>query len=322
MKATREAVDKTASAARVARDMVKAAGSATVHAAATVGRGSYDAAAATGRATIGAANVVVRATSDTAIVVNRATTDAASAVGRATSDATRAVGRVATDAAAVTVAIAQWIAAQPFDTTPHAPATLDALHREGFHGVSAAGTELWTSPSSVARIIRLPKGLRSGPGEFDEAIVKVAIADAGAATVSILVPSTGFHWTTTLPAKSPELAVPGLAINALGWANLGILVACSLESLPRATGISLIVRISLGFSVYGIGTKGVPLCELPIRLTQAAPGTALEEAALTAAHGNVPVCAPVVDTLSAKREERTSPDSTKPEPVGYTRPRL
>ena len=243
-------------------------------------RSSIDAMAATAssvgfaaRAALGTAQVTSqtvssagRAAVDAAGTLGRATKDVAGAAGRLTMDAAAAVGRASFDASAIAITLAQWAAAQPFDKTPYAEDTLLMLKLDGFQGSPEAGG-LWLKPGAAARIVRLPHGLHSGPSESLEAVVAATVTDSGMVRLAVCVPRTRFQWERELPAATPAIAVPGLSINAFGWANLGLLVSWSLApGEPRGSGHALVVHLSIGASVYGLGKAGIPLYEIPIPL--------------------------------------------------------
>ena len=268
-------VDVAVAAASATHGVVTATGRATLDAAnaigrvsTTAGRATIDATAAAASATHGAVCTVGRVTIGAASTLGRVAGDTAGVAGRVTFDAANAVGRVSYDTSAIAVAFAQWVAAQPFDKTPYAEDTLLMLKLDGFQGSPEAGG-LWLKPGAAARIVRLPHGLRSNPGESVEAVVAAAVTEAGRVRLAVSVPRTHFVWETFVPAATPAIAVPGLSIDALGWANLGLLVSWSLAPAePACSGIALVVHLSIGASVYGLGKSGIPLYDLPIPLTR------------------------------------------------------
>lgn len=171
---------------------------------------------------------------------------------------------VNSDVAVVSVALTKWAAAQPFDSSPYAADTLQALRLAGFESEPSLG-RVFTKPNAAGRIVRLPRDLRSG--ESFEAIVTATVTEAGV-VITYEVPSTGVSRKATVPVETAAVSVPGLSINAFGWADLGLAVACKVlpSPPPEEEGLSLVVRVSLGASLYGLGKTGVPLCNFTIPL--------------------------------------------------------
>lgn len=313
--ATGSAVAATLGAAGATRNAAAAAGRVTLDAAGALGRATSNVAGSAGRATAGA----VGATLSVAGATGRLALDAAATSGRVTADAAAVVGRASAEAVAIPIALTRWVAAQPFDSTPYAGDTLQALQAAGFDGEPTLG-RLWTKPSAAARVVRLPRGLRSGPGESLEAILSATVT-AGVVRVSVAVPSTGFSWEAPIPAESPAVAVPGLSVSAFGWANLGLVVACALAPAapPAADGLALVISASLGASVYGLGKSGVPLCDFAIPLDRARLFRGAAAAAAARASEEVgAVAAPVASSLAAAPLALPGGPKDSPEPAGAT----
>jgi hypothetical protein len=209
-----------------------------------------------------------------------------------------------------------WSFAQAFDSTPYAPDTLRALQEAGFRRVAGTRT-LWTRPGAVARVVPLPDGMRGSPSARIEAIVSAAIKEDPALGIDfcLSVPSTGFRYESFLPArKTPAFAVPGLSIDVLGFAQLGVLVSGAVEQVARARSGELVfvLTFSLGLSMLRVGKSAVDLGSLRVPLLL--PAAMRPRAAPASETG--PLLLHAAETSTSVAAEATAPAGTESDRLG------
>lgn len=244
--ASSTALEASLSASLAAADAARSASSTALEAS----RSASVAAVGAARTATGTALEASRTATAAAVDATRAATAAAAAGASATADVTRA-------AAASAARVAEFSRTQRVVNDAPSAAVVASLSKAGFTRSAASAT--WSKSLAIALPLRMPS-LGDSNDAFEEMTLMLGVDETAAGVLSglaltIEAPKRDFSWTGKLPiATWTTVAVPGLSLDAGGFASAGLLVSTSVLRVHDSYAITFDLTVGLHVAAVDLGS--------------------------------------------------------------------